>query len=242
MSAPIDLSVVIPAYDEEQRLPRTLDSMAEWLARRGGGWEIVVVDDGSADGTRAVCERLAARIPELRFLGGRPHRGKGHAVRAGMLAARGTLRTMCDADGSMPVSELARLLAPIAEGRAAIAIGSRYVDGAAPRGQPLWRRTWSRLAHAIVRWALAPGVLDVHCGYKAFSADAAHALFSRARIDGWAFDLEILALASKLGWRVVEVGIDWRDDPRSRVDPLRDLGKVIRETLALERNLVLDVY
>ncbi len=242
MSGAVDLSVVIPAFDEEERLPKTLLSLAEWLAGRPGAHEVLVVDDGSTDGTRAVCERLSAQLPRFRLLGGGANRGKGHAVRTGMLAARGAVRVMSDADGSMPASEIGKLLAPIDESRAAIAIGSRYVGGAAPFGQPLWRRTWSRLTNAIERLALVPGIRDIHCGYKAFSAEAADGIFSRARIDGWAFDIEVLALASRLGWPVMEVGIDWRDDPRSRVHALRDLGKVVRETLALERNFRVDVY
>jgi dolichyl-phosphate beta-glucosyltransferase len=238
----VDLSIVIPAFNEELRLPRTLSPLVEWLRQRGGSFEVVVVDDGSTDGTRELCEREFAEVRELRLLGGPPNRGKGHAVRTGMLAARGAVRVMCDADGSMPPRELGKLLAPIAEGRADIAIGSRYVGGRVPHGQPRWRTAWSRLANRIVRRSLAPGVFDIHCGYKAFTADAARDLFSRARIDGWTFDLEVLALAQRLRRPMVEVGISWHESGRSRVRPLRDLARVLQETLELKRNLASDVY
>jgi glycosyltransferase involved in cell wall biosynthesis len=238
----VDLSIVVPAFDEAERLPRTLPSLVEWLEEQRKTFEIVVADDGSTDGTREVCERLSKEIPGLRVIGGPPNRGKGHAVRAGMLAATGAVRVMCDADGAMPPRELSRLLAPIAEGRAAIAIGSRYVEGRSPEGQRLWRRAWSRFSNAVIQRLLVPGVRDMHCGYKAFTAEAARELFSIARIDGWTFDIEILALASRLGLRVVEVGVEWHDDRGSRVRPARALASVLRETWVLRRNFARDVY
>src|SRR6185295_19625687 len=141
------------------------------------------------------------------------------------LAARGAHVVMCDADGSTPASELPRLLAPLVEGGAAIAIGSRYAGGAHP-DQPGWRRVWSRMVNLVVRRTILPGVRDTHCGFKAFTAPAAHDLFSRATIDGWGFDLEVLAMARRLGHRIAEVPVFWHDDRRSRVRPLHDLGQV----------------
>ena len=159
-----------------------------------------------------------------------------------MLAARGAVRVMCDADGSMPATELPKLLAPIHRGEATIAIGSRYVDGAAQHTQPLWRRAWSRLCNKVIRAALVPGVRDTQCGFKAFSAAAAQDLFSRATIDGWAFDLEVLAIAKRTDHVVAEVGVVWQDDARSKVNPLKDLWKVIREAVAIKRNLNRNAY
>lgn len=238
----LDVSIVIPAYNEEARIAPTIAKTAALLATTSLRWEIVVVDDGSKDGTVALCERLAAELPGLRVLATSPNRGKGHAVRVGMLAAHGRVRVMCDADGSMPATELPRLLGPIASGTCTIAIGSRYAGGAAIERQPAWRRAWSRLCNQVIQKTLVPGVRDTQCGFKAFTADAAQDLFGRATIDGWAFDLEVLALAKRLGYVVREVGVEWKDDARSKVNPWKDLWKVIREAATIKRNLRRGVY
>jgi dolichyl-phosphate beta-glucosyltransferase len=238
----IDVSVVIPAFNEEQRLAPTIDGLARFLNARGLRHELLVVDDGSTDGTVALCERLGQSWPALRAIATSPNRGKGHAVRVGMRAARGAYVLMCDADGSTPPTEIPRVLAPLIEGTAAIAVGSRYGRGAAPPDQPLWRRVWSRLVNVVIRGTLVPGVRDTQCGFKAFTAPAARELFARATVDGWAFDLEVLALARRLGHAVVEVPVAWHDDRRSRVRPWHDLGKVIREALTIRKNLSRDVY
>ena len=232
----LDLSIIIPAYNEEQRITPTLEATAQFLAAHPGSWEIVVVDDGSKDGTVALCEALRARIPNLRVIASKPNRGKGAAVRIGMLGARGRIRVMCDADGSMPATELPKLLAPMLAG-ADVAIGSRYVAGASAHTQPLYRRLWSRLCNQVIQRTLVPGVRDTQCGFKAFSDRAAQDLFSRATIDGWAFDLEVLAIAKRLGYDVRECGVQWQDDQRSRVSPWKDMWKVIREAIVIKRNL-----
>lgn len=231
----MDLSIVIPAYNEAGRIGRSLAALEDFLGGTGTEFEILVVDDGSTDDTIAVVERLG--LPGVRCIATSPNRGKGHAVRVGMLAATGRVRVMFDADASMPPSELPRLLAPIDAGRAELAIGSRYIDGARTgKHQPAWRRAWSRLANRIIQRSLVAGVHDTQCGFKAFTEQAAVDLFSRARIDGWAFDLEILALARRLGYSIAEVGITWHDDERSRVSPVRDFLEVVREWSAIRRN------
>jgi len=251
----LDLSIIIPAYNEEQRITPTLERVHQFLSAQtrslvtGGAdvaplrYEIVVVDDGSADGTAALVERLGQRLPGLRCVRSIPNRGKGSAVRIGMLAARGAVRLMCDADGSMPAEEMPKLLARIAAGDTDVAIGSRYAGGALVGvRQPLYRRLWSRLCNRIVQRTLVPGVRDTQCGFKAFTASAATDLFGRARIDGWAFDLEVLALASRRGLAIAEVAVSWTDDRRSRVNPLKDMWKVIREAVTIRRNLSRGVY
>jgi dolichyl-phosphate beta-glucosyltransferase len=239
----VDLSIVVPAYNEEHRLPPTLARLAAYLATQPMRWEIVVVDDGSRDDTCGVVERAMATIPNLRLVRQSPNRGKGAAVRLGMLAARGQIRVMSDADGSMPPEQLPRLLAPIIACTSEIAIGSRYAEGArSDVDQPLYRVLWSRLANALVQRSLVPGVRDTQCGFKAFTAEAARDLFSRGRIDGWAFDLEILALARRAGFAITEVGVEWTDDRRSRVNPLKDLWKVVREAMTIRKNLRRGVY
>ncbi len=239
----VDLSVVIPAYNETARIRPTLERMHAFLDTLSVRYEILVVDDGSSDGTAELVDNLAERIPHLRVIRSRPNRGKGAAVRVGMLLARGLVRVMCDADGSMPAEEMPKLLARMAQGGADIAIGSRYADGAAvARTQPLYRRLWSRLCNRVVQKTLVPGIRDTQCGFKAFSAIAAEDLFSRARIDGWAFDLEILALARRRAYDIAEVAVAWTDDKRSKVNPVKDLIKVVREAVAIRRNLRRGVY
>jgi dolichyl-phosphate beta-glucosyltransferase len=238
----IDVSLIIPAFNEEMRLLPTLERLHAHLSATAMSYEILVVDDGSRDGTCRVVEAAAARIPNLVLVRQRPNRGKGAAVRRGILAASGRVRVMWDADCSMPPAELPRLLAPIAAGRAEIAIGSRYAAGARTVKQPRYRVWWGRLCNKFVQRWLVPRVLDTQCGFKAFTAGAALNLFGSATIDGWAFDLEILALARRRGFAIEEVGVEWKDDERSRVNPLTDFWKVIREALTIRRNLARGVY
>jgi len=184
-----------------------------------------------------------ARIPGLRLVRQMANRGKGAAVRRGMLAAHGRIRVMSDADGSMSADQLPRLLAPILAGRAEISIGSRYAEGAVSNvHQPRYRVLWSRLANKVIQRSLVPGVRDTQCGFKAFTAEAAAALFVLGRIDGWAFDLEILAIARRAGYGIAEVGVEWTDDRRSRVNPVKDMWKVVREALTIRKNLRRGVY
>jgi len=238
----VDLTLVIPAFNEELRLLPTLERLHAHLAAQAMSYEIVVVDDGSRDGTCKVVEAAAARIPNIVLERQRPNRGKGAAVRRGMLAARGQIRVMWDADCSMPPGELPRLLAPIVAGKAEIAIGSRYAEGARTVKQPRYRVWWSRLCNKFIQRFLVPRVLDTQCGFKAFTSAAALNLFGSATIDGWAFDLEILALARRRGFAIEEVGVEWKDDGNSRVNPLKDFWKVIREAMTIRRNLDRGVY
>lgn len=233
----MELSIIIPAFNEERRISPTLRAVDAFLASQGIRYEILVVDDGSTDGTVALVQAMSCELASLRCLPCPSNRGKGHAVRVGMLAAIGEVRLMCDADGSMPAEEMPKLIAPIFSGKADIAIGSRYADGAlTTAAQPAWRVAWSRLANRIVQRSLVAGIHDTQCGFKAFSASAAEATFSRATIDGWAFDLEVLALAAKLGFSIKEYGVLWTDDDRSRVSPVRDFLNVAREFLTIRWN------
>ncbi|MDB4961866.1 MAG: putative glycosyltransferase [Myxococcales bacterium] len=239
----VDLSVVVPAYNEAQRLPPTLERLHAFLSSQPLRYEIIVVDDGSKDETCAVVEQAMTRISHLRLVRQMPNAGKGAAVRRGMLAATGQIRVMCDADCSMPPEQLPRLLAPIIACRAEIAIGSRYADGAKTDvKQPAYRVLWSRLCNKVIQRSLVPGIRDTQCGFKAFTAEAARDLFKRATINGWAFDLEILALALRRGFVVEEVGVEWKDDNRSRINPLSDMWKVIREALTIRKNLKKGLY
>jgi dolichyl-phosphate beta-glucosyltransferase len=237
----IDLSIIVPAYNEEHRLPPTLAHLHRFLQTLPLRYEIVVVDDGSKDDTCGVVERCG--LPNVRLVRQIPNRGKGAAVRRGMLEALGQIRVMCDADGSMPPEQLPKLLAPIINCQASISIGSRYADGAKTDvKQPFYRVLWSRLANRVIQRSLVPGVRDTQCGFKAFTAEAALDLFRVARIDGWAFDLEVLALAKRRDFTIAEVGVEWKDDNRSRVSPVKDMINVCKEALTIRRNLKAGVY
>lgn len=225
----VDLSVVVPAYNEAARLPRTLQRLREYLDARGQSYEIVVVDDGSSDGTAEVAR--SAGGPALLLLANARNRGKGYSVRRGMLAAAGALRLMCDADLSTPIEELARLEACLQAG-CGVALGSRAVAGSHLEvRQGLWRENAGRAFNLLARLVALPDLHDTQCGFKLFTAAAAEAGFSRARLDGFAFDVEVLFLARRAGVRMAEVPVVWRNDVASRVS----LGKGLRAFLDLLR-------
>ena len=197
-----------------------------------------MVDDGSTDGTAQVATQWGASLPNLRLISYGENRGKGHAVRVGILEAKGRVRLMYDADGAMPAAEVPWLVEPILENQADVVLGSRYTEDARNlRPQPLWRVVWSRVANGLIQRRLLPGILDTQCGYKAFSAQAAEFAFSRALVDGWAFDLEVLALCQAQGYRLIERGITWQDDEASKVRPLRDLIGLGKDLQRLEASL-----
>ena len=229
------LSIIIPAYNEAERITPTLREVAAWVEAEHIAAEILVVDDGSRDATVAVVEALAAELPGVRLIASTPNRGKGHAVRLGMLSARGTLRLFMDADNSTSIAQLPALLDRVAAG-ADVAIGSRRAPGAVSGVRPPWyRRAWSRLANRVIQADLLEGIHDTQCGFKLFTAEAAARVFERLSTDGWGFDLEVLVLARRLGYRIDEVAVTWSDDPRSKIHPLRDALRITREFLRIRR-------
>ncbi|MDO8530620.1 MAG: glycosyltransferase family 2 protein [Dehalococcoidia bacterium] len=223
------LSVVIPAYNEERRIGATLLDVAQYLERQPYSSETLVVDDGSLDGTAGVVEQCAREHPHVRLLRA-PHRGKGHAVKTGMLAATGEHRFLCDADLSMPIQELGKFLPPRLTDYD-IAIGSREASGARRIGEPLSRHLAGRVFNLFVRMAAVPGIQDTQCGFKCFRAEAAQSLFPLQRLPGFAFDVEVLFLARRAGLRVVEVPIEWRYRAESKVSPLRHALGMARDVL-----------
>ena len=226
---------MVPAYNEAERIAPTLRSIGSWLAQHAPASEIVVVDDGSSDRTREVVAELA--LPTLRLIASTPNHGKGYVVRQGMLAAHGALRLYMDADNATPISELTALIAHIERG-ADVAIGSRRASGAQLRVlQPWYRRAWSHVANRVVQAVLLDGIVDTQCGFKLFTAAAADAVFTRVRTPGWGFDLEALVIARKLGFTIVEHGVTWTDDRRSRIHPIRDAVRITGELIAIRRAL-----
>jgi dolichyl-phosphate beta-glucosyltransferase len=232
----MELSLIIPAFNEARRIEPTLRSAHRFLAARPASFEIIVVDDGSTDDTVALVTALAGELPGLRVLCSPANRGKGHAVRLGMRAATGRTRVFADADGSTPIAELEALLRALAAG-ADIAIGSRYLPASqVTRPQPWHRRAWSRLVNQVVQRALLPGVADTHCGFKAFTAAAAARTFAACTVDGWSFDLEVLARARAYGFRIQEVPVRWANDARSKAH-LRQLPREVRHVYCLRKQL-----
>ena len=210
----LPLSVVIPAYNEALRLPATLARVRDHLAGRGLAHEILVVDDGSSDATADLARDAGGVVRVLRH---EPNRGKGYAVRRGMLAARGERRLMSDADLSTPIEELAGLEAEIDRGFD-VAIGSRAVAGARIEvRQPAYREAMGRLFNVLVQALLLPGLSDTQCGFKLFTAPAAETAFGACRLDGFSFDVEALYVARRHGLRVAEVPVVWRNDAATRV-------------------------
>ena len=219
------LSIVIPAHNEEHRLPASLARIQESLASQAFSSEVIVVENGSRDRTAAVAAEVASHFPDVRLLR-TPLRGKGRAVRLGMLAAQGAFRFQCDADLSMPIEEVVRFLPPQVE--ADVVIGSREAGGARRYGEPLYRHLMGRLFALAVKALVLKGHEDTQCGFKCYRAHAAQTIFSLQRLHGWTFDVEDLFLAQQLGYRVVEVPIPWYYQAESRVHVARDsLGMLV---------------
>lgn len=218
---PPELSIVVPAFNEEHDIASSLEAMRAYMDRCGLRWEIVVVDDGSSDRTVAVVERVSAGDARVRVIRA-VHGGKGAAVRRGMLEARGTWRFMADADLSMPPDNLERFLAVVRTPPAPhIVIGSREGAGAQRGGEHWARHALGRVFNRVVQLIAVPGIQDTQCGYKLFSAESAAILFPRARVTGFAFDVEVLLMARHAGFEIREVGIIWNCRPNSRVTLLR---------------------
>lgn len=224
-----ELSVVIPAWNEAGRLPAYLAEVLAYLDGRGGAYEVIVVDDGSTDATRARVEAAMREHPGLRLHALPANRGKGHAVRAGMALARGRQRLMADADGATRIEELKRLEAAVQAG-ADLAVGSRALPdpSVAVRARP-HRRLAGAVFQAVVRVLGVRGVVDTQCGFKLFRGPAADDLFPRLATDGFGFDVELLLWARRLGYRVVEVPVNWTDQPGSKVGVLRDGPRMLLE-------------
>jgi len=229
MAEEIFLSVVIPAHNEELRLPSTLRRLQEFLPTQGYSFEVIIVENGSRDGTRMVVEQAQPGFRQLQLLVV-PRAGKGLAVRTGMLAARGVFRFMCDADLSMPIEEVGRFLPP--KVTADVAIGSREASGARRFGEPTYRHLMGRVFAQAVKLIVLRGFEDTQCGFKCYRARAAHAVFSRQVLEGWTFDVEDLFLARRLGYSIVDVPIPWYYQAESRVrmavDSLRMLADLVR--------------
>lgn len=237
-----EISVVIPAYNEERRLEPTIHETVAYFRARRRTAEVIVVDDGSRDRTAALTLHLTQHTPELRLIRLASNRGKGYAVRTGVVNSTGALVLFADADGATPIAELERLEAALRDG-ADVAIGSRalYAEGVQVTARS-YRRLIGRTFHLLVRALTVRGFQDTQCGFKLFRAQAAHNLFSRMRMDGFSFDVELLLMAARQGYRVAEVPVNWTHQPGSRVNLALDSLRMARDLFRIRALALKGVY
>ncbi|HEX7393693.1 MAG TPA: dolichyl-phosphate beta-glucosyltransferase [Anaerolineaceae bacterium] len=228
------LSLVFPAHNEESRLPATLEQTAEFLKNQAYDSEIIVVENGSSDCTLAIARQFVNQIPNLQVIH-EDRRGKGLAVRTGMLAATGEYRMFLDVDLSMPISEVNRFIPPILP-RLDVAIASREVRGAVRYGEPYIRHIVGRGFNLLVRLLALPGLQDSQCGFKCFRGQVADELFARQTIDGWTFDVEVLFIARKRGYTISEIPIAWYYYPQSKMHVMQASFRMFADLWAIRRN------
>lgn len=233
------ISVVIPAYNEERRLPGTLAEISRHLSSRPHSYEIIVVDDGSTDTTGEVAANQAQLDPHVRLLMTR-HAGKGAAVRSGVRASRGARILFCDADLPMAADDLTRL-ADLLDGHQVV-IASREGAGARRLDEPYYRHLMGRVFNRLVQALAVRGIQDTQCGLKCFTAESGREIFARQRIDGFGFDVEVLFIARRLGYNVLEVPITWSHRESSRVDPWRDTLKMLADIVRVRWNDARGLY
>jgi dolichyl-phosphate beta-glucosyltransferase len=233
------LSVVIPAYNEERRLPTTLERLHGYLSSQPYTWEVLVVCNGCIDATPVLARTFGDHDSRFRAIE-LPERGKGKATRCGGLEARGEIVFLCDADLSMPPERLADFLSAIE--KADIVAGSREAVGSHRYAEPWHRHIMGRVFNRLVQFVAVPGIDDTQCGFKAFRRDAAQDLFGQQTLDGWGFDVELLFLARKYGYVVEELGIDWFFDADTRVRPGIDTLQMIGELIAIRVRDMRGIY
>ncbi|MCL5999838.1 MAG: glycosyltransferase family 2 protein [Chloroflexi bacterium] len=237
------VSVIIPAWDEESRLPATLSALAQFVessASQSFSLEAIVVDNASTDHTYLLATAFSQSHPYLRVIQ-ETRRGKGAAVRAGMFEGTGQYLFICDADLAMPMTELPNFLPPQLNDFS-VAIGSREALGAIRHNEPVYRHYMGRIFTWVTKLLALQGFEDTQCGYKCFQRDVALDLFSAQTMDGWAFDVEVLYIARRRGYRIVEVPIQWYYRPNSRVSPISDSLKMIREVWRVRQNGRAGIY
>jgi len=228
------LTIVIPAYNEANRLPNTLPSVAEFVKAQNYEVEVLVVDDGSTDNTVAVVEQFAAQHPFITVVKA-DHGGKGHAVKTGMLMARGQYAFLADADWAMPVEEVSKFLPP-QQSNFQIAIGSREGTGAVRYNEPHYRHLMGRVFNGLVQLLAVSGFEDTQCGFKCFHRSVIRDLFEHQTIDGFGFDVEVLYIAKKRGYKIIEVPIHWFHQTESKVDPIKDTLRMVQDIIKVRVN------
>jgi dolichyl-phosphate beta-glucosyltransferase len=234
------LSIIIPVYNEERRLPNTFEQIFNFLEKQNYEYEVLLVENGSNDRTYEIAQAFSKKYKELQVLQCK-ERGKGLAVRHGMLLARGDYRFMCDADFSMPPEEINRFLPPALDGYD-IAIASREAPGAVRYNEPFHRHFVGRGFNLMIRLLALPGLHDTQCGFKCFSAESAQSLFPRQTISGWSFDVEVLYIARRTGYKIIELPIPWYFNSESKIRVLRDSFRMGLDLIKIRLNGVKGVY
>lgn len=240
MSNSTFLSIIIPAYNEAHRLPNTLERVFAFLGEQTYPAEVLVVENGSRDSTLEIARSYAERHPNLQVLQEKG-RGKGRAVQRGMLEAKGEYRFMCDADLSMPITEVNRFLPPLLNAFD-VAIASREAPGAVRYNEPWYRHVVGRAFNTLIRTLVLPQLQDTQCGFKCFRGAIAERLFNRQTLNGWSFDVEILYIASLWDCRIVEVPIPWYFNADSHVRVVQDSIKMGMDILRIRANARQGMY
>ena len=234
------LSIIIPAHNEARRLGPSLEKIDAFLASQDFSAEILVVENGSSDETLAIAHAYQKQMPNLRVFS-ETERGKGLAVRRGMLEAVGEYRFLCDADLSMPIEQVERFLPPEVDG-VDIAIGSRELPDSVRYEEPGYRHLIGRIFNMMVRWLVLPGIQDSQCGFKCFRGEVADVIFPLQTLDGMSFDTEVLFIARRMGYQLQEIAIDWYFDPDSRVRLIRDSLLMGLDLLKIRLNVIQGRY
>ena len=233
------LSIIIPAHNEETRLPRALEQVFAFLKKQDYSAEVLVVENGSTDRTLEVARGVVPTFPGLRVL----HEdlpGKGRAIRHGVLEAVGDYRFIADADFSMPVEQVNQFIPPACPSD--IAIASREAAGAIRYDEPVFRHITGRAFNFWIRWLVLPGLQDTQCGFKCFRARVAEDIFPSQTLTGWAFDVELLAIARRRGYTISEIGIPWYYNPGSKINVFRDSWRMFFDLFTIRRNMRRGVY
>jgi glycosyltransferase involved in cell wall biosynthesis len=233
-------SIIIPAYNEEKRLPGTLEQLSHFLRNQPFVSEIIVVENGSGDRTLEIARRFADGHRDVHVLRSE-QRGKGLAIQHGVMAARGDYMFMCDADLSMPVEEISKFLPPQLEGLD-IAIASREAPGSVRYNEPYYRHFTGRIFNALIRLLVLPGLQDTQCGFKCIRAQVARDIFPYQTLTGWAFDVELLYIARHHGYQIVEIPIDWYFNADSKISVIRDSLRMFLDLLRIRRNARRGLY
>lgn len=228
------LSIVIPAHNEESRLPSTLGQIFAFLEKQTYSSEVIIVENGSSDRTLELARKFSARQPNMIVIH-EEQRGKGNAVRRGMLEARGKYHFICDADLSMPIDEMQKFLPPRVTDFD-LAIASREAPGAIRYNEPSYRHWGGRAVNLAIRTLILPGLNDTQCGFKCFRAETTEELFRKQTLMGWSFDIEILYLARRRNLRIKEIPIQWYFDPDSKVSAVRDALQMIGDIFRIHIN------